>query len=247
MNDLTEAAFRNVLSLDPEITPEQTEKFLCTLDPKRADTTPLLQVIRYSEAIKLLACSRSTIKSLIRDGYLTRVYGSGTRFSIGISAESYHRFINDYSRRKVITKETPFQTRERMRRANREQHLRKIRWSYHFNAATTRTEKYEAIARLLASNKKISRRTACLAAGIPLPSFRNYLRSLTRPQSNKSKRLARAADIISQLLLLNQQPPALRQIQAMLVRHGVNTTIRSIARILDELGYKRVKAIKETR
>lgn len=242
MNNLTETAFRNILSLDPEITSEQVEKFLDALDPKR-NATPLLQVIRYQEAMQLLSCSRYIIERLVRTGHLTRVYGSGNRFGIGITAESYHRFINNFTRRTTIVREAPFYSRERKRRAEREQTIRKIRWSYHFNSTTTRSEKYEAIARLLASNKKISRSTACLAAGVHVNSFSSYLLSLTRPQSNQSLRLAKAADIIARAIPLNQQPPSLRKLRAMLVRHGVNTTTGSIARILDELGYNRNKTI----
>lgn len=74
-------------------------------------------------------------------------------------------------------------------------------------------------------------------------SFSSYLLSLTRPQSKQSQRLARAAEIISRTIPLNQQPPSLRKLREMLVRRGINVAAASIGRILDELGYNRIKTI----
>lgn len=242
MNNLTETTFRNILSLDPEITSEQVEKFLDALDPKR-NATPLLQVIRYQEAMQLLSCSRYIIKRLIRAGYLTRVYGSGKRFGIGITAESYHRFINTHSRKKIIVKETPFYSGKRKRIAEREQAIRKIRWSYHFNSSTTRTEKYEAVARLLSSNKKISKSAACLAAGIPVTSYSSFLSQLSRHQSERSKRLAKVEEFISRFIPRTGNPPSLQKIMDLLRQHNIKTSKATIAHILDSLGYNRPKVI----
>lgn len=233
----------NILSLDPDITPEQTEEFLKALDPKRQAASSAIRVIRNQEAMQLLACTRPTLLRLVRDGHLTQVFGCGNKCGIGITSESYHRFINNCSVRNATIKPTPSYSREHKRMAAREQTIRKIRWSYHFNSSTTRTEKYQAISRLLASNKNISKSTACLAAGIHVASYSSYLLSLTRPQSKQSQRLAQAADIIERTIPRTQQPPSLRKLRAILAQHGVNTTTGSIARILDELGYNRAKNI----
>lgn len=242
MQDLTANAIRQILSLDSDITPELVEKFIVALDPKRAINTPLVRVIRYPEVMERLAISRSTLLRLLRDGHLTRVFTCSDKYGLGVSAESFNRFINTYTQSPKIHKDEISISPKKRREASREQYIRKLRWRLHLTASSTRTERYEAVARLIASDKRISKCSACLAAGIPVSSFRTYLNSLNSNLSERSLRLIRVADIIGTYIPKDGPVPSLRAIKKMLLARGVKTTQYSIANILDKLGYNRVKA-----
>jgi len=90
MKAQTEAALRGLLGMDEEIAKENIEKAIAYLRGERTDDE-LVHVIKYKDVLSLLHCHRRTLEYYIAKGYLTRVYGGGTR-AIGVSRESFIRF-----------------------------------------------------------------------------------------------------------------------------------------------------------
>jgi len=90
MKPQTENALRSLLAIDDELSTSNIEKAIAYLRGERTDDQ-LVHVIKYKDVLSLLHCHRRTLEYYIAKGYLTRVYGGGTR-AIGISRDSYIRF-----------------------------------------------------------------------------------------------------------------------------------------------------------
>lgn len=241
MKPETKNAITNVLSLDPEIRPGWIVHAMNILASPSIRQETSGAIIRFPEAMKMLSVTRPTLLKLIAKGQLIRIMGSGEKLGIGITAESYNRFIYNHTEssvRDTSTKNAP-SSKSELRRIEREQKLRRIRWSYHFNATTTRREKYEAIARIVTERDDVSVVEACLAAGISRSAYLSYLRSIVRPMSDRSIRLGRIAEIITTTYPLTMTPPPLMTIKHMLGKQGIMTTTDTIAVLLDRLGYSR--------
>lgn len=240
MTQQSEITIKSILDIDPEISVEQARRALELISGKTGDA-PLLRVIRFPDAMRMLSVSRSRLYALINRGLLSRAFGSGDSRGIGITAESYNRFIDSHSRSGSRSRHQSGLTAREKRNAKRETFIRKIRWSLHINASTTRIEKYEAISRLLSSRKDIPLATACLAAGISRSAYRSYVREIAtpRPPSNKAIRLDKVATIITALFPMHSTTPSLRKIHSAILEHGIKTSLKTIATLLDELGYSR--------
>ena len=246
MRPETKYAMMNVLSLDPEIRPEWVLDAMNVLASGSIHKEKPGAIIRYPEAMRMLSVTRPTLLELIAKGQLTRVMGSGEKLGIGITAESYNRFIYNHTESPVRDTSSEYapSSKSELRRIEREQKLRRIRWSYHFNASTTRREKYEAIARTVTERKDVSVMEACQAAGISRSAYLSYLRSIVRPMSERTTRLGKIAELITETYPLTKLAPPLMTIKYMLGKEGIKTTTDTIAILLDRLGYSRNRKMR---
>ena len=213
LDNQSRIALQNILGLDSGISDLEAREAIRILEGANARNATTVQVIRFQEAMRLLSVSRPTLLELIRKGHLERVYGSGDKHGIGISLESYNRFIYRQTLPPPANHKPSYRpSNSERRQIEREQKIRRIRWSYHFTASTTAEEKYQAIAKLVSSNKDVSVVEACLAAGVNRSTYLSYLKSLVRPLSPRSQRLNRAAEIISVSIDRMSIPPPLKKI-----------------------------------
>lgn len=102
MTAQVEQIMRQILETDGSIPQEDICRAILIMKGAPIDHSDLVHVIRYPVAAKLLGVHRCTIDYFVRMGYLDRVMGGG-RSCIGITSESYQRFI----RRWVEHKESP--------------------------------------------------------------------------------------------------------------------------------------------
>ena len=102
MTAQVEELMRQILEVDGSISQEEISRAILIMKGAPIDHSDLVHVIRYPVAAKLLGVHRCTIDYFVRMGYLDRVMGGG-RSCIGITSESYQRFI----RRWVEHKESP--------------------------------------------------------------------------------------------------------------------------------------------
>ena len=90
MRAATEAAVRNILSIDTEVKQESVEKAIAILRGE-IDPPKLVRSIPFKTVRELLGIHRRTLDYYLSKGYLDRVYGGGTR-AIGVTQESFERF-----------------------------------------------------------------------------------------------------------------------------------------------------------
>ena len=91
MKDQTEAAIRNIASIDGEITPEMLNQAIDILRGEMAGRNDLVHVMKRKDVMKHLGIHRRTLDYYLEKGYLERVYGGGQK-AIGVSRESFLRF-----------------------------------------------------------------------------------------------------------------------------------------------------------
>ena len=91
MKDQTEAAIRNIASIDGEITKEMLEQAIDILRGEMAGRNDLVHVMKRKDVMKHLGIHRRTLDYYLEKGYLDRVYGGGQK-AIGVSRESFLRF-----------------------------------------------------------------------------------------------------------------------------------------------------------
>lgn len=241
MKQQTAETLKSILAFEPELSGDQIQRALEIMDRSLDPNSRPFSIIRYKEAMSLLGVSHSTLINLINKGLFTRAYGSGSKLALGITAESYNRFIHDYSRKASPQKAIQVITPRDRNRAAYEMRIRKIRWAYHFTAQTTKNEKCEAIAKLLSAHKGISLSMACIAAGISEPTYRHFIRKISRPRSERTKRIGRVADIISRSFPVTSTPPSVSAIEYALRQYGIKTSRKTISALLDKMGYARIK------
>ena len=91
MKDQTEAAIRNIASIDGEITPEMLNQAIAILLGEMAGRNDLVHVMKRKDVMKHLGIHRRTLDYYLGKGYLQRVYGGGKK-AIGVSRESFLEF-----------------------------------------------------------------------------------------------------------------------------------------------------------
>ena len=91
MKDQTEAAIRNIASIDGEITPEMLNQAIDILRGEMAGRNDLVHVMKRKDVMKHLGIHRRTLDYYLEKGYLQRVYGGGKK-AIGVSRESFLEF-----------------------------------------------------------------------------------------------------------------------------------------------------------
>ena len=91
MKDQTEAAIRNIASIDGEISKEMLEQAIDILRGEMAGRNDLVHVMKRKDVMKHLGIHRRTLDYYLEKGYLERVYGGGQK-AIGVSRESFLRF-----------------------------------------------------------------------------------------------------------------------------------------------------------
>ena len=101
MKDQTEAAIRNIASIDGEITPEMLNQAIDILRGEMAGRNDLVHVMKRKDVMKHLGIHRRTLDYYLEKGYLQRVYGGGKKKAIGVSRENFLEF----QRARVIEKE----------------------------------------------------------------------------------------------------------------------------------------------
>ena len=91
MKDQTEAAIRNIASIDGEISKEMLDQAIDILRGEMAGRNDLVHVMKRKDVMKHLGIHRRTLDYYLEKGYLERVYGGGQK-AIGVSRESFLRF-----------------------------------------------------------------------------------------------------------------------------------------------------------
>ena len=91
MKDQTEAAIRNIASIDGEISKEMLDHAIDILRGEMAGRNDLVHVMKRKDVMKHLGIHRRTLDYYLEKGYLERVYGGGQK-AIGVSRESFLRF-----------------------------------------------------------------------------------------------------------------------------------------------------------
>lgn len=200
-----------------------------------------LRIITFDEAMSRLHISRITLGELIEAGILTRVEGFRRIGGIGVTAESYNRFIDAFELYKARLQTRVTSPALAKLRDEREAFLNTIRDLLPFTSETTAREKYEALTRLLSERKDIPTHAACLAAGVPLSAYRSYLKiHVTTPNPNghdaKTKMIidritAMTADGVKELSVLG--------IKKALNNEGIKISRKKIAAIIDRISGSR--------
>ena len=98
----TEQMIRSMAKMDGGINDNDLERAINIMRGVKEDNLDLVHVIRRKEAMKMLGVHRRTLDYYLKMGYLDRVMGGG-KSCIGITSESYQRFI----RRWVDRREPP--------------------------------------------------------------------------------------------------------------------------------------------
>ena len=106
MKDQTEAAIRNIASIDGEITPEMLNQAIDILRGEMAGRNDLVHVMKRKDVMKHLKIHRRTLDYYLNRGLLERVYGGGRKKALGVSRESFLRFQAQRARRTVGTGRT---------------------------------------------------------------------------------------------------------------------------------------------
>ena len=91
MKDQTEAAIRNIASIDGEISKEMLDQAIDIFRGEMAGRNDLVHVMKRKDVMKHLGIHRRTLDYYLEKGYLERVYGGGQK-AIGVSRESFLRF-----------------------------------------------------------------------------------------------------------------------------------------------------------
>lgn len=91
MKPQTEAALRNIASMDPSVRPEDIEKAIRFLNGETDGVKEEIEVIKRKDVMELLRIKRRTLDNYLERGLMDRVYGGGKK-AIGISRESFIRF-----------------------------------------------------------------------------------------------------------------------------------------------------------
>ena len=97
MNINTELALRSVFDCDETISKDRIESAIRIMNGLAPYEEKPVQVIRFSELVRLLGASRRSITNYIRHGLLDPVYGSGNQRAYGVTMESYSRYIRECS------------------------------------------------------------------------------------------------------------------------------------------------------
>lgn len=248
MNPETENTIRSVLILDDTIPEERREIAMRIFRGEKIPSAPLpdsVRVLRFSEAAKCLNISRSTLKRYVNRGLFDRVYGCGSIHALGISLESYNRFIS------AQTKPHPtLELRNRMahdkmklkasqRHADRERTDRKIRRLLCLAPSSSRKQKYEAVKRLLDTTADFSASAVCRAAGVTISAYRQYLIRPKNPWGIQRKNQDAAILLIKAYIDVSKESVCLREAHRMISDHGLKVSLGTLSRILDDHGIAR--------
>ena len=93
MKEQTEAAIRNVASIDDEITKEMLDQAIDILRGEMAGRNDLVHVMKRRDVMKHLKIHRRTLDYYLEKGYLKRVYGGERKKALGVSRESFLQFM----------------------------------------------------------------------------------------------------------------------------------------------------------
>lgn len=92
MKTETESNLRMFLDMDESIPREEIQHFIDILNGKIDDSRDL-GIIRYKRLMELTGLSHLTINRFIRLGFFDAAYVPGRTLAVGITLESYNRFL----------------------------------------------------------------------------------------------------------------------------------------------------------
>lgn len=248
MNHATEMTIRSIFAVDDSIPEEMYENTIELLRGQTASKEPHAPppgILRFSDAAKLLNVTTWTIYTYARKGFLDRVYGSGNDKAIGVSVESYNRFINQQSLRRCPSAEQIRIAKDKallkasISRADHERVMRKIRRELNIATGSTRKEIYASIEHLLATRKDFSLRLVCKVAGVSPSAFCSYRVRPRTPRIAQRQKESLALSIIQMNFSGNGSRICLSEAHEFLRAHGLHIAIATVARILDSNGYNR--------
>lgn len=248
MNPKTENTIRSILTLDCTIPEKQRENAIIIFRGDKIPCAPLpdsVRVLRFSEAAKRLNISRSTLKRYANRGLFDRVYGCGSIHAIGISLESYNRFISKQTKPHPTLEQRNRQAYDKkklkasMRRADLERTDRKIRRLLGLASSSSQKQRYEAVKRVLDTTTNLSTSSVCKAAGITPSAYRQYLIRPKNPWDIQRKNQDVAILLIKSNIDVSKERVCLREAHRMITDHGIKVSLGTLSHILDKHGIAR--------
>ena len=248
MNINTELALRSVFDCDETISKDRIEGAIRIMNGLAPYEEKPVQVIRFSELVRLLGASRRSITNYIRHGLLDPVYGSGNRRAYGVTMESYTRFIRERSENR--NPPTPEKTRKLLEslhaKSNRKARIRegmcmKIRALLKLSPSAGRQEKFEAVKRVLEATSGFSKALVCEAAGLHVSTYNTYAERPQGAWANMRKRASVALQIIRTNFSAELDTVSVADAYRLIRSHGISTSEKTIIRLLDENGFKRTR------
>lgn len=248
MNINTELALRSIFDCDETISKERIEGAIRIINGQTPHVEKPLQVIRFTELVRLLGASRRSVTNYIHHGLLEPVYGLGTQRAYGVTMESYSRFILERSENR--NPPTPEKTRKLLESLHakashkariRERKLMKIRALLKLEPDANRQDKFEAVKRFLETTSEFSKALVCTAASLPVSTYNTYAGRPDGAWANMRKRAAVALTIIRTNFNAELDTVSVADAYRIVRSHGISTSLATIIRLLDENGFKRTK------
>lgn len=248
MNIQTEALLKAILRADETVDRSLIENAMKILHGISIGEVNPDQVLRFDEAAKLLAVTRRTITNYMERGLLTPVYGGGVKKALGISMESYNKFILERSEYRAVkiselnrVREAIAKEKSKAKALAREHKKRKIRKLIRAASFESKAQLYEAIRKLVDSSEEYSANLVCEALGIPNSTYNLYCARHYEPWAAQRKKEEVVMQVISANYPNKTEPIGLREAHRLIQDHGIALAIETLARLLDANGYIREK------
>lgn len=248
MNKQTEITLKSIFAVDETIDSAQIDSAIKILQSQTITCkTHPTQVIKFCEAARLLHVTAWTVNDYANRGLLERVYGGGAKKAIGISLQSYNRFIllqrtNDdiQSEERMRLKKENISFKASIKAADHSRKIRRVKRLLALPNNASRQQTYEAIKALLGSTKEFSMSLICAAAGMPLTTYLSYRKRNRAPWDEQRKKESVALVLIKELFDTSAVI-SLREAHRTIQAHGFHITLTTVARLMDRANLIRVK------
>lgn len=239
MKSITEQTIASILNLDSEISSSDAQQAMRILNglPKDSnDDFPL--VLRFEDAAKLLKTTPHTIYVYARHGILDKIYGGCDHQALGITTESYLRFIEEHTVHiPPAPEEARFHSRRFIRHKNFEHRISQARWKCHLKQNASYEDRYDAIDKLLKEDSTLSINIASKAVGVSPSSYIRHKQRLQIGPTIYQKRRMLLMELINKLHPNKQLPVSIWSIVKEVRQHRVGTSYRLIKELISTMGY----------
>lgn len=243
MKPITEQTIISIMNLDPEIKPEDARRALKILSGIKDDNEPY-KILRYPDVAKLLHVSMSAVYYFARKGCFDKVYGGSKDKSLGITRESYQRFIEERTLPPpTLPEKDPCKSIKYQKRKAYEHKINQTRWRCHLKESSTQKERCEAITKVLKETPGLSINLACKAAGVPRTSYQGYQKRIARGLNIYQKRRVLLKELIAKLRPNKQEAIDIRILLNEIRGKKVIASIYLVKDLTLSMGY----TIKQTR